>query len=161
MPVRSFAVSTSTKSESVDEVVALSGATFSILHLNSGIEDKATTSSTDSDFVLVLTANDRTGIIQEISSIIHQQGGNLIKLVSQQSSAPHTGHELFKAKATISVDENTIESLICALEDLADDLMVKMSRNTDQLQILLLVETTSNKTLLFPGVITNQLLRNL
>jgi glycine cleavage system regulatory protein len=76
----------------------------------------------------VLTANDRTGIIQEISSIIHQQGGNLIKLVSQQSSAPHTGHELFKAKATISVDENTIESLICALEDLADDLMVDISR---------------------------------
>ena len=32
--------------------------------------------------------------------------------------------------------------------------------NTDQLQILLLVETTSNKTLLFPKVITNQLLRN-
>ena len=33
-------------------------------------------------------------------------------------------------------------------------------RNTGQLQILLLVETISNKTLLFPGVITNQLLRN-
>jgi len=85
-------------------------------------------SVTNSDFVLELTANDRTGIIQEISAIIHHQGGNLIKLISQQSSAPHSGQDLFKATATISVDANTIEQLISALEGLADDLMVDISR---------------------------------
>jgi len=89
---------------------------------------KAINSEADSNFVLELTANDRTGIIQEISAIIHHQDGNLIKLVSQQSSAPHSGQDLFKATATISVDANVIEQLISALEGLADDLMVDISR---------------------------------
>ena len=78
--------------------------------------------------VLELTANDRAGIVQEISSVIHQQGGNLLKLVSAQESAPHSGQELFKAKATISVNGNNTDDLIDALENLADDLMVDISR---------------------------------
>jgi glycine cleavage system regulatory protein len=78
--------------------------------------------------VLELTANDRSGIVQEISSTIHHQGGNLLKLVSTQESAPHSGHELFKAKVTISADKNDIDSMIDALENLADDLMVDISR---------------------------------
>jgi glycine cleavage system regulatory protein len=78
--------------------------------------------------VLELTANDRAGIIQEISSTIHHHGGNLLKLVSTQESAPHAGHELFKAKITLSTNEKTIESMIDALENLADDLMVDISR---------------------------------
>lgn len=78
--------------------------------------------------VLELTANDRAGIVQEISSIIHQEGGNLLKLVSHKESAPHSGQELFIAKATIDVDEKSIDTLIDALENLADDLMVDISR---------------------------------
>ncbi len=78
--------------------------------------------------VLELTANDRAGIVQEISSTIHQQGGNLLKLVSTQESAAHSGQELFKAKATISVSEDNTDTLIDALENLADDLMVDISR---------------------------------
>ncbi|MCW8865773.1 MAG: amino acid-binding protein, partial [Colwellia sp.] len=55
--------------------------------------EKATKDSeqVNTNLVLELTANDRAGIVQEISSVIHQQGGNLIKLVSSQASAPHTG----------------------------------------------------------------------
>ncbi|AZQ85256.1 amino acid-binding protein [Colwellia sp. Arc7-635] len=78
--------------------------------------------------VLELTANDRVGIVQEISSIIHQHGGNLLKLVSTQESAPHSGHELFKAKVTITADEKEVDTMIDALENLADDLMVDISR---------------------------------
>lgn len=78
--------------------------------------------------VLELTANDRSGIVQEISSVIHHQGGNLLKLVSTQESAPHTGQDLFKAKLTLVVDENKVDELIDALENLADDLMVDISR---------------------------------
>jgi glycine cleavage system regulatory protein len=48
--------------------------------------------------------------------------------VSTQESAPHAGHELFKAKITLSTNEKTIESMIDALENLADDLMVDISR---------------------------------
>ena len=78
--------------------------------------------------VLELTANDRVGIVQEISSTIHQHGGNLLKLVSTQESAPHSGHELFKAKVTITADEKDVDNMINALENLADDLMVDISR---------------------------------
>ena len=55
-------------------------------------------------------------------------GGNLIKLVSTQESAPHAGHELFKAKVTIAANESDIDNMISALENLADDLMVDISR---------------------------------
>ncbi len=80
------------------------------------------------DIVLELTANDRSGIVQEIASVIHKQGGNLLKLVSSHDSAPHSGQELFKAKATIAVANNAIDALVDALEELADDLMVDISR---------------------------------
>lgn len=84
--------------------------------------------TTNADIVLELTANDRSGIVQEISSVIHSQGGNLLKLVSSHDSAPHSGQELFKAKATISVETSEIDPLVDALESLADDLMVDISR---------------------------------
>ena len=80
------------------------------------------------NLVLELTANDRSGIVQEISSTIHQQGGNLLKLVSSQESAAHSGQDLFKATATIVIDKNAIEPLITQIESLADDLMVDISR---------------------------------
>jgi len=82
----------------------------------------------DASIVLELTANDRSGIVQEISSVIHHQGGNLLKLVSTQESAAHSGHGLFKAKATVAVNEGNTDELIDALEHLADDLMVDISR---------------------------------
>jgi len=92
---------------------------------------KVAEATTDSDSVAVileLTANDRSGIIQEISSVIHKQGGNLLKLVSKQESAAHTGQKLFKARATIDVRDRSTDDLIDALENLADDLMVDISR---------------------------------
>ncbi|REL32114.1 glycine cleavage system protein R [Thalassotalea euphylliae] len=90
------------------------------------------TSTADSDeqaaITLELTANDRQGIVQDISSVIHHQGGNLIKLVSKQGAAPHTGQTMFNAKAQIQVNQTQLDELICALENLADDLMVDISQ---------------------------------
>lgn len=80
------------------------------------------------NLVLELTANDRAGIVQEISSVIHQQGGNLIKLVSSQSSAPHTGQLMFKAKVQIAMHNDKQDDLIGALEHIADDLMVDITK---------------------------------
>jgi len=80
------------------------------------------------NLVLELTANDRSGIVQEISSVIHQQGGNLLKLVSTKESAAHSGQNLFKAKASVAVNDNDTQALIDALENLADDLMVDISQ---------------------------------
>jgi len=78
--------------------------------------------------VLELTANDRAGIVQDISSVIHHNNGNLLKLVSRQNNAPHSGQLMFSAKATVAVNNANIDDLIAALENLADDLMVDVSR---------------------------------
>lgn len=81
------------------------------------------------NLVLDLTANDRVGIVQEISSVIHLQGGNLIKLISSQASAPHTGQLMFNAKAQVAIKDTDVDSLISALENIADDLMVDIARS--------------------------------
>lgn len=78
--------------------------------------------------ILELTANDRSGIVNQISSVIHQHHGNLIKLVSQQSSAPHSGQLMFNAKADVEITAQNIDNMIEALENIADDLMVDITR---------------------------------
>jgi len=80
------------------------------------------------NLVLELTANDRAGIVQDISSVIHRQGGNLLKLVSTQDSAAHSGQVMFKAKAQVSINEQHIDDIISAIEAIADDIMVDISR---------------------------------
>jgi len=105
----------------IDELAALAGFKMQIEQV------QQQQSTPESLLILELTANDRSGIVQEISSTIHQQGGNLLKLVSTQESAPHAGHELFKAKVTIAAEKKDIDAMIAALENLADDLMVDIS----------------------------------
>jgi len=81
------------------------------------------------NLVLELTANDRVDIVQEVSSVIHHQGGNLIKLVSEQSSAPHTGQLMFKAEVQVALKNDNLYDLISALENIADDLMVDVTKS--------------------------------
>lgn len=79
---------------------------------------------------LDITANDRTGIVQEITSLINAQGGNLLKLVSKQVTAPHSGLMLFKAKASLTIANKTErDALVSALENLADDLIVDIVKD--------------------------------
>lgn len=118
-----IAVSEENATDLADKLAALPGFKMQIEQ----VQQQAATNETI--FVLELTANDRSGIVQEISSIIHHHGGNLLKLVSTQEIAPHAGHELFKAKITVSAEKNTIDNMINALENLADDLMVDISRH--------------------------------
>ena len=113
----------------IENSSALSDALASLAGFKMHIEHtQADSSAPESNLVLELTANDRVGIVKEVSSIIHQQGGNLLKLVSRQESAPHAGHKLFKAKLTISADQKSITNIIDTLESLADDLMVDVVR---------------------------------
>ena len=88
---------------------------------------ESATQSTGRGVVLELTANDRAGIVQEVASVIHQQGGNLLKLVSIREGAAHSGVELFKAKANIDVAPEKIDDLVEALENTANDFMVDIS----------------------------------
>jgi len=78
----------------------------------------------EAEVTLSLTANDRTGIVQEISSTIHHQGGNLLRVESSCAPAPHSGQALFKATAHVAVNAAQLDGLIEALESLADDIMV-------------------------------------
>ena len=112
-----------------DDVSALSDALTTLTGFKMQLEHaQADKSAAESILMLEVTANDRVGIVKEISSIIHQQGGNLLKLVSKQESAPHAGHKLFKAKLTISANQQSIAAIIDTLESLADDLMVDVAR---------------------------------
>ena len=116
---------------SVDEnkTQALITALENIDGLNCQIEmAKSSSEKVSTNLVLELTANDRAGIVQEISSVIHHQGGNLIKLVSSQVSAPHTGQLMFNAKVQVAMNETDVDELISALEHIADDLMVDITR---------------------------------
>lgn len=81
-----------------------------------------------SNLILEITANDRAGIVQEVSSVIHHQSGNLIKLVCLQDKAAHSGQDIFKAKVEIAIDDKSVDQLINALEQIANDLMVDISR---------------------------------
>ena len=113
----------SEKSESlIGELKAISGLSCQIEMAEPNLPDVV------SNLVLEITANDRAGIVQEVSSVIHHQSGNLIKLVSSKNSAAHTGQDIFKAKVQIAIDDKSIDDLISALEQIADDLMVDISR---------------------------------
>jgi glycine cleavage system regulatory protein len=109
---------------------ALTADLKNITGLNCQIElAEPNSAQVSSNLVLELTANDRAGIVQEISSVIHQQGGNLIKLVSSQSSAPHTGQLMFNAKVQVAMKDDNLDDLISALEHIADDLMVDITKS--------------------------------
>ena len=108
--------------ELIDALNALSAFQLTIATASS------TTEIVAQAVTLELTANDRPGIVQDISSAIHKQGGNLVKLVSTQQAAAHTGQTMFTAKAKIEVNQDDIDQMVEALEGLADDLMVDVSR---------------------------------
>ena len=112
-----------------DNIQALSTELLALNNFKMQIElAKEADSIEQTQLILELTANDRAGIVNEISSVIHHEGGNLLKLVSSQESAPHSGYELFKAKVTIAINSADVDHMIDALENLADDLMVDVSR---------------------------------
>lgn len=109
---------------------ALTSDLKNITGLNCQIElAESTLEQVKTHLILELTANDRAGIVQEVSSVINQQGGNLIKLVSSQTSAPHTGQLMFKAKVQVEMKDNDLDDLVSALEHIADDLMVDITKS--------------------------------
>ncbi|MEY8199754.1 MAG: ACT domain-containing protein, partial [Colwellia sp.] len=93
----------SEKSESlISELKAINGLSCQIEVAEPDLPDVV------SNLVLEITANDRAGIVQEVSSVIHHQNGNLIKLISSNDSAAHSGQDIFKAKAEIAIDDKSV-----------------------------------------------------
>ena len=76
---------------------------------------------------LNLVANDRPGIIQEISRALAGLSINVENLSTRCVSAPMSGETLFKAEALLKVPAGfKLERLQLELEDLADDLIVEI-----------------------------------
>lgn len=77
---------------------------------------------------LSLVANDRPGIVKEISHVIADLSVNVENLSTQCSPAPMSGADIFKATATLKVPPSlALETLQTELERLADDLIVEMN----------------------------------
>lgn len=76
---------------------------------------------------LNLMANDRPGIIREISRAVADLSVNVEKLTTSCSSAPMSGVDLFKATATLKVPPSLeLSKLREELESLADDMIVEI-----------------------------------
>ncbi len=81
---------------------------------------------------LHLTANDRPGIVRDISRVLAARGVNVERLSTDVSPAPMTNELLFNAEAQLTVPEAlTLDALQETLETLADEMMVDLSLRQD------------------------------
>lgn len=77
--------------------------------------------------LLEITANDRPGIVREISTVLASLQINVQQLETSSQSAPAWGQPLFVARLQLQVPATTSEQVLTeALEALADDLMVDL-----------------------------------
>lgn len=69
--------------------------------------------------------NDRPGIVQELTNVLHRFNLNIVNFDSTCESAPNWGSEMFKAKLRVAipsdVDQDDVKE---ALEAVANDLVV-------------------------------------
>ena len=87
--------------------------------------DESTELQGSESALIMLEANDRHGIIDEISSILAEKGVNVEKLTSVCESASMAGYELFKAEVKVLLPVGlTVNDLQTLLEQMSDDLMV-------------------------------------
>lgn len=74
---------------------------------------------------IYIEANDRAGIIEEISTALTDKNVNVEKLVSECQSASMAGYELFRAEIEVTLPKRfTVAKLEALMENVSDDLMV-------------------------------------
>jgi len=87
--------------------------------------DTDNTEKTPETLNLVITGNDRPGIVKELSSVIRHKGANITHLNSRQRSAPNWGVPIFSAFATVTIPAGMHkDNVIDALEAITSDLIV-------------------------------------
>jgi glycine cleavage system regulatory protein len=83
--------------------------------------------SRDAKAVILVTANDRRGIVSDITSTLKTFDINIIEMTTKCESAPNWGSPLFTAKVIISVSpQMDLDNVKLAIEDITDDLMVEI-----------------------------------
>jgi glycine cleavage system regulatory protein len=81
----------------------------------------------DAKAVILVTGNDRRGIVSDITSTLKTFDINIIEMTTQCESAPNWGSPLFTAKVIISVSpQMDLDNVKLAIEDITDDLMVEI-----------------------------------
>ncbi|AZZ96996.1 glycine cleavage system protein R [Pseudoalteromonas rubra] len=97
------------------------------VRIANGEQDQSTEPET---LNLVITGNDRPGIVQELATVIRHKGANITHLNSKQQSAPNWGVPIFSAFATVSLPAGMIkDNVIEALEAITSDLIVDVEQS--------------------------------
>jgi len=79
---------------------------------------------------IVVEANDRPGIVEEITSALAQANVNVAQMETECVSASMAGYELFHAYLGVTLPDGfTVEQLESLLENVSDDLMVSITSN--------------------------------
>lgn len=83
------------------------------------------------DSVLVkVTANDRKGIVSDITSMLKRFEINIVEMNTECTSAPNWGNPVFSADVIIAKPSSVkLDDLQLAIENISDDLMVEIESN--------------------------------
>ncbi|NVK12020.1 MAG: glycine cleavage system protein R [Gammaproteobacteria bacterium] len=96
--------------------------------MNITIESTDTKSSTETHIAFTLTANDRSGIIREISKSLADHNFSIESIQSKTESGSMAGIPLFKAELTVTSSEGKrLDELRLSLENVSDDIFVDFS----------------------------------
>jgi glycine cleavage system regulatory protein len=111
-----------------DELVAaLRGKDIGGLHI-SVHSTRAAEDSRGTRLRLRITAQDRPGIIRDVSRVLREHGANIEELETGVESAPMSGERMFHATLELRVTSTaTVAGVRTALESLASELMVDLA----------------------------------
>lgn len=103
-------------------------ACHQLAHLHITLQpSNAHETSLDTKAVILVTGNDRKGIVSDITSTLKTFDINIIEMSTKCESAPNWGSPLFTAKVIISVSPKMdLDSVKLAMENITDDLMVEI-----------------------------------
>lgn len=78
---------------------------------------------------LEATAQDRPGIVQEVTHAVARQGGNIEEMTTTVANAAFSGEAMFSAAIILTLPEARVAALAESLEDLSNDMVVDIARD--------------------------------
>jgi len=109
------------------QVAALTDKLTQLEGLQISLQDGEPQATSEHLVKFLVTANDRQGIVKEISDCLLSHSVNVLQMETHRSHAPNWGGELFGAEIIAELPESMSEDqLQQQLESLSDDLVVDM-----------------------------------
>ncbi|MGF1680580.1 glycine cleavage system protein R [Photobacterium minamisatsumaniensis] len=94
------------------------------------VEDESKTLASSVLHHLLVTGNDRVGIVKDVTTTLNRLGININKLKTETHSAPNWGYPIFTAEFELELPvEVSIDTVQETLERIADDLTVDIDNN--------------------------------